>query len=126
MRTQVGPDRAGSTGIRKVIDIAKTSRRLFSIRALFPKLQLDEDFYSIFAILSLHRKRRCHGDMRAATVTKPRDFARPISVLRGKTNPRSIGCLSPEIGVDFYSLGIKVYKKPRVWRENRLVLGILR
>ena len=114
-----------ATRNRKFIDIAKTSRRLFSIRPLFTKLQLGGEFYSVFDNLIPHRKQDCHESMRPSQYHRPIGFVSLISVLHRKTNRIPIGCLRTENEGEFYSPWIKFPFFHRVWTENRSVLGIV-
>ena len=103
MLSPVRSDQHSSLWIRKVIDIPKTSRRLFCARPLIPKLQAGVRFYPNSWIKSDIGNAAREQGIRGATGVRPRVPGGHISVLDGKTNRGPIGRGVPENGVRFYS-----------------------
>ena len=68
----------------KYIDIAKTSRQLFSIRSLVRELQLVVLFYSFFAILGGHFGRPGEGRRCGATSPSSRYLSDKYRTFAGK------------------------------------------
>ena len=73
--------------ILKYIDIAKTSRQLFSIRALIVELQLAVRFYSFFTILGGHTDATGWGGSGGATGTPRRYRSVLYRNFTGKETP---------------------------------------
>ena len=87
------------SGIPNYMIIAKTSRRLFSIRALSVKWQLAIRIYSFFMILCRQIEGPQTEGIQRVETTAPRDSTGLIPVLGRKENRMVIGHLISEYGV---------------------------
>ena len=95
--------RLNSMGNRKVISIAKTSRRFFCLRPLSLKLQLPVRIYSFFVFWGGHFDRSEREGTRQATEPAPVFSDGPIRYLDRKENRLEIGGHTVENGVPLYS-----------------------